>query len=309
MEQESELKSFKNSLLRRGKSQATAEAYCQDARSFLAFLEQHRIPLQESGLELLRHYQQHLETHLGKINSVRRSIIGIRQFFRHLTDSGRLSHSPPDAMVIPPRDETLDKPLEEGQVLALLNHTRQQSPRIKGLRDASIILLLGTEGLKVSELTELRWSNYLCQRGPGSLRITGNRNRIIQLHPETNRTLQAYQQAFEQLISVSEDRHRFVYIILAFTGRDMIHPVPSIGRHGLKFLLNELAPTAHRERLSTEMLRHYAIRSQLDSGKTPEEIMQHLGLRRPGNILKHLKLYNQKRHHPNCASTPSDAGS
>ena len=295
MDTESGIRGFRNSLLRRGKSTATAEAYCQDARNFLRFLQKHRTPLEDSGLVMLQHYQEHLEACHGKINSIRRSVIGIRQFFRHLTEIGLLKHSPPDALTIPPRDERLDPPLKGEDLLALIDHTRRQHPRLKGLRNAVILLLLGAEGLKVSELTALRWNDYIRQRGPGSLRISGKRNRIIQLHPETNDALKAYQKEFAACLSSPEEKQQFIYMILAYTGRDTGHPVPSIGRHGLKFLLSELAPAAHKDRLNTEMLRHYAIRSQLEAGKTPEEIMQHLGLKRPGNILKHLRQRKKKQ--------------
>jgi hypothetical protein len=59
-------------------------------------------------------------------------------------------------------------------------------------------------------------------------------------------------------------------------------------RHGLKFILYELGDKAGLSKLNTEQLRHFAVTYLIGLGRTPEEIMAHLGLRRIGNIAKHL---------------------
>lgn len=294
MDAELILKEFRSTLLKQGKSAATAEAYCRDARHYLLYLQQHRIALDHSDLNLLQHYQKHLEIKHGKINSVRRSVIGIRQFFRYLSHQGHLTHSPPEALIIPPRDEQLKEPLSNEEVRTLLRTARQQEPKLKGMRDAVIISLLGTEGLKVSELIKVQWSDYISLQGMGSLRIRGGRTRVIQLHRETHELIRDYRTLFKSCLAADNGDKSYPYMILAYTGRDTRHPAPSIGRHGLKFLLSELAPVIQRKTLNTEMLRHYAICSQLRSGKSPEDIMQHLGLKRPGNITKHLRAAMRK---------------
>ena len=61
-------------------------------------------------------------------------------------------------------------------------------------------------------------------------------------------------------------------------------------RHGLKFVMYELGDKIGVSALNSELLRHHAIRHQLALGKTPEELMGHLGLRRLGNIARHNAL-------------------
>jgi hypothetical protein len=58
-------------------------------------------------------------------------------------------------------------------------------------------------------------------------------------------------------------------------------------RHGLKFVMYELGEKIGISKLNSELLRHHAIRHQLASGKSPEDLMGHLGLRRLGNIARH----------------------
>jgi hypothetical protein len=59
-------------------------------------------------------------------------------------------------------------------------------------------------------------------------------------------------------------------------------------RHGLKFIVYELGDKVGAKSLNTEQLRHFAVTHLISQGMAPDEIMAHLGLRRLGNIAKHL---------------------
>jgi hypothetical protein len=56
--------------------------------------------------------------------------------------------------------------------------------------------------------------------------------------------------------------------------------------------------------LNSELLRHHAIRHQLATGKSPEDLMGHLGLRRLGNIARHSSP-NVLEASPDKAFAPS----
>ena len=43
------------------------------------------------------------------------------------------------------------------------------------------------------------------------------------------------------------------------------------------------------KKLNTELLRHYAINFHLELGKSPEDVMEHFGLKQLGNIGKHAR--------------------
>ena len=68
-------------------------------------------------------------------------------------------------------------------------------------------------------------------------------------------------------------------------------------RHGLKFILYEWGEKAGTKHLNTELLRHFAVTHLLREGRSPEEIMQHLGLRRMGNIAKHIAALSKSFAH------------
>ena len=77
-------------------------------------------------------------------------------------------------------------------------------------------------------------------------------------------------------------------MFIAFKGRDASFPLPNMTRHGLKFIIYELGEKIGMASLNTEQLRHFAVSHLISLGYAPDQIMAHLGLRRLGNIAKHL---------------------
>ena len=192
--------SFAKFLKEHGKQPATVESYCRDARRFLEFLTQYRIPIGNVEPQTLIDFQRQLvEEGLAKENSVRRSVIGIRQFFRFLTESKNLACSPLDNAPIPERSELLPEVQMRLRVSQLID--RIMSKDCNGLlqsRNAAIMMLLAYEGIKASELIELRWQDLL-DAHPATLKISGSRQRIIALNPDSTRMLKRYQSVYKTL--------------------------------------------------------------------------------------------------------------
>ena len=187
-------------------------------------------------------------------------------------------------MVIPPRNEELPEGLEEDEFDRLLTIAQNSTPEIKASRDAAILALLGYEGLKATEIIALSWDDFLNESGRGSLKLPGTRSRVITLNSITTEFIQSYKRVFNKLrFEVSRPN-----IFVAFKGREAAKISPKITRHGLKFMLYELGVKIERTGLNTELLRHHAINYMIREGKSPEEIMGHLGLKRLGNIAKHF---------------------
>ena len=300
---------FADSLRMRGKQPATVESYCRDAQRFLEYLAKHSVDAEHVEAEALLAYQDFLRAGEGeKDNSVRRTVIGIRQFYRFLCDSQTISSTPFDFVPIPSRDERLPKSLSDEDVETLITVAMSGRPESKAMRDVAIVSLLAHEGVKANELISLRWRDYISaadasgqippsagkpaaalESSPvASLHISGTRARAIFLSRETQSWLDSYRERYDAITNpvirdASEKR-----MFIAFKGRDAASPLPEMTRHGLKFILYELGEKAGLKHLNTELLRHFAVNYLIGLGRTPEEIMHHLGLRRMGNISKHL---------------------
>lgn len=285
---ETMLKQFGDDLRAKDRQAATVESYCRDAAEFMRYIEGFGIkPEGVEGTTLLSFRDHLLFDEKDRENSVRRKIIGIRQFFRFLASEHYINQSPFDSMPIPERDDRLKELLQPGQIDILLRGIPSEG--LKNSRDKAIVHLLAFEGIKAHELIDLQWIDFADTSAP-TLHIPGTKSRTITISPETHAHLQVYARHFEEWSSRlgQEKRQRFRWIFVSFKGKDgsLVHA--RMTRHGLKFLLYELGERFHLPHLNTEVLRHYAIEHQLSEGWTPEKIMQHLGLRRLGNIGKHL---------------------
>jgi integrase/recombinase XerD len=280
---------FADALRSRGKQPATVESYCRDAQRFLDYLTRARLPMSEVEPDTLIAYQEFLRGDCEeRDNSVRRTVIGIRQFFRFLSETAVVKATPFDAVPIPVRDEVTPKGLNPEDVASLLQVAAGGRPECKAARDAALVSLLAHEGIKANELISLRWVDYLQEQGRGTLRIGGARARAVLLSNTSNELLAIYKRSYQAIRHPAIVGNAERRIFIAFKGRDAASPLPVMTRHGLKFILYDLGDKVGLAKLNTEQLRHFAVTYLIGLGKTPEEIMAHLGLRRIGNIAKHL---------------------
>src|SRR5690606_35477347 len=152
----------------------------------LAFIERHHLPTNKVEPETLLAFQEHL-THAekGKSNSVRRKVIGVRQFFRYLAESRNLSGTPFDDVPIPGRIEILPKESTLDKVEKILEMVAARPETLKSTRDCAIVRLLAFEGLKAHEVIELEWRDFYHGSDPVTLMIRGQRARAIQPSPST----------------------------------------------------------------------------------------------------------------------------
>jgi len=280
---------FREALKISNKQPATIDSYGRDAQDFVGFLDQHQIALNQIEPQTMLWFRDHLRDIQGeRENSIRRKVIGVRQFFRFLAEDRVILNSPFDVVPLPERDDSFDDALDPMQLEALLAVLPEKG--LKNLRDRAILHMLALEGVKATELISLLWRNAISSSSAQTLTIQGQRSRTIILQEESFESLAAYARAFTSWLQLQEDssQKRFEWIFVAFKGKDQPLVLPQMTRHGLKFMLHELGQKIGLTHLHTESLRHYAMNFQINAGRSPEEIMHHLGLRRIGNIGRHL---------------------
>lgn len=270
-----QLEAFQTHLQNHGKSKATVSAYSRDVKQFTEYLAQHRIPLEKVEANTLQHYQKdHSQI---RTNSMRRAIISIRLFFRYLATTHKIQHTPFEEVSIPNRNEALPTQVRVQEVQKIL--LQPDTKTLKGLRDKALLTILAHEGLKVTEMIELKWEDFLYENA--SLRIQHQRPRVIKCHRETSENLQQYFNSSQ----IQSD-----WIFRSIKGD--LQGKNKMSRHGIKFILYEIGQHSGVPHLNGEMLRHYATTSLLERGFSAEDIKHHLGLQQIGNIAKHIR----KRH-------------
>ncbi len=283
------LKRFAQNLLARDRQAATVESYTRDAAEFLRYLDSFKIGLKDVQPETLLAYREHLSfAEKDKENSVRRKIIGVRQFFRFLAAEKLISATPFDEMPLPERDERLKAPIRPGQIESALNALRPTN--LKTARDIAILRLLSYEGIKAHELIEIMLQDFVGSSQKATLFVPGVKSRSITLEPETNAAIETYLDYFRAWLETrtASQQENFRWLFVSFKGKDGSLVLPRMTRHGLKFMLYEIGERFRIPHINTENLRHYSIEHLLGQGWDAEQVMQHLGLRRLGNVGKHL---------------------
>ena len=280
---------FRANLAERGRSAATIDSYGSDVRLFLQFMHTEQLTSEDLSAITLHTYRDFLQNDHGlRENSLRRKIIAIRQFFSFLTASEAIAANPFEKSIIPARDDTLHYELEGGKLNHLLAMLAKRTDT-QSMRNIAIIHLLAFEGLKASELTALYWRDFLASRRGALLRISGSRQRTIDLQPASTNNLRHWRRCVQQHHPQCDDR----LIFSGFKGPEGALPLSTLTRHGLKFILAQLAAQAQVTSLSPALLRHHATRHMLQQGKSIEDSMAHLGLKRTGNVRHHLAQLQQ----------------
>jgi site-specific recombinase XerD len=275
---------FEQYLQQLGKSQATRQAYAQEAKKFIEFAtdttdDQSYLTW---GKPEFDYYFAHLRSSGLSENSLRRGFLALKLFFQFLVDTKRLKgENPMIAIAIPKREDTDPEIISASQWQSLIESrellaSEDASRKEKHLRDLVLLFLLGAEGLKASEVIGLRWSFFL----KDSLHVPGKHPRVLKLADATQNAIAAYKEHLKDELK---------YLNKAYLFRGLKGPRSAdkpMSRHGLKFILAEFANELGIPKLNAECLRSHTALCKLRIGWQPEQVMEHLGISKLGIVGK-----------------------
>lgn len=189
----SHIKSFKAFLrLEKGLSPASVEAYLQDLKKLVQFMEIHELNKGLSNLMLkdLQAFITYLNELGLSINSQARIISSLKAFFRYLIIEETIVDDPALLLSAPKLARSLPSVLtyqEIEQLIAAIDHSKKE-----GIRNRAILEVLYACGLRVSELTNLKLSNIYLEVGFIKVIGKGNKERIIPIGTEAIKHVQFY---------------------------------------------------------------------------------------------------------------------
>lgn len=157
----------------RGLAKNTLSAYARDLAGFTEFCERYDAEVMLDVRTLAPRHILAYAVHLGRrrlaARSQARMLIAVRGLGRFLRAENLTELDPAAEVELPRAGRPLPKALSEAEVEALLAAPDPQTPR--GCRDAAMIELLYSTGLRVSELVNLRSAevhpDYLHTLGKG----------------------------------------------------------------------------------------------------------------------------------------------
>lgn len=182
--------------LERSLSTNTIEAYLRDIYSMIHFCTnecKRNLPA-EVTFEDLTKYLSHLQDQGIASRSQARFVSGIKSFFKYLVFDEQLESSPARLVDAPKIGRKLPTVLSLDEIEHLL--AIFDTSTAEGQRNKTIIELLYSSGVRVSELTDLKISNINFQQDYLKVEGKGNKERLIPLSGKAKLEILRYIEEF-----------------------------------------------------------------------------------------------------------------
>lgn len=181
-------------IVERNLSENTIDAYRRDVSEFLAhFKSPTALELERITTASLTGYFKTLLDNNIAARSRGRKLSAIRMFYRHLVAQKHVAADPVQNMETPGAAKYLPKVLNAKQVDALLEQPDQAAK--EGLRDAAMLELLYSTGMRVSELVNVKGADLNMTGGYIMTMGKGSKERVI---PLGERALEIVKRYYEE---------------------------------------------------------------------------------------------------------------
>jgi len=181
----------------RNASPHTVKNYIHDLLDFRRFLLENqpdicsngKMALDQISPLTLRSYMALLFQKLSP-TSISRKLSTLRTFFRFWQKRGRISQNPASVLHSPKTSKPLPQFLNIDEVIALIESL--QITDLKSSRDRTILELLYSSGLRVSELVGLNLADMDFSQGTIRVRGKGSKERVVPVGEKAIQSLQRY---------------------------------------------------------------------------------------------------------------------
>ncbi len=254
-------------MLEMGLSANTREAYWHDLEKFLAFLRTENLDPLAAKLDDIHRFTWTL-TDVGiSARSVARILSGIRAFYRFLVLNEYMESDPTRLLQTPKIGQRLPTVLTIGEVdriIASVDMTERE-----GLRNRTIIELLYSCGLRVSEVCGLKISGLNLDEEYLRVEGKGSKERLVPLSPRAIRELKLWLVDREQ-IKVRQGEEDYVFLSFR-RGRQLSRITV------FRFIKFQVAAAGITKTISPHTFRHTFATHLLEGGADLHSIQMMLG--------------------------------
>ena len=182
-------------------SQHTITAYDGDITSFLIWLDE--FPLEKVTYGKIREYVLFIQKFNYTRTTLARKISAIRSFYKYLYRERAVEINPASALRIPKRSRNLPKFLTENEIEQIFNSINISTPA--GFRNKTILELLYATGMRISELSNLKFENLDLAHDEIKVLGKGSKERIVLVSHRAKDILETYIKTVRPLISKDKD--------------------------------------------------------------------------------------------------------
>lgn len=168
-------------LLERNLSSNTLESYLNDLQHLLEYSDECGTPVMKMTYQVLEQFLAYLaDLGLGQ-RSMSRVISGVKSFYRFLEIEEIVPDNPTLLLETPSIGRTLPEVLAVEEVDAILDAIDTSTPN--GVRDAALLELLYSCGLRVSEACGITFSQLFLDEGYVRVIGKGSKERLVPMSP------------------------------------------------------------------------------------------------------------------------------
>jgi len=238
----------------------TIRAYFSDILSFLIWLD--KDTFEEVDYHTIKEYLVFLQKFNYSKTTTARKIASLRTFFNFLYREKVIDFNPVKAVHSPKRGKSLPKFLSEEETEIILNGVKADTPA--GYRNKVILELLYSSGMRISELSSLKFSDLNIENNEIRVFGKGAKERIVLVSDKVKDMLNIYINTVRPLIntegkkSAADDE---AYVFINKTGYRL---QPQTVRSVIKDTVNLLqlpkhvTPHVFRHSFATRLLNHGA---------------------------------------------------
>ena len=255
----------------------TVKAYARDCADFVAFLTEYYGGERWSwgGVDRLA-----MRGFLGRLNkrglakrSVARTLAAVRGFYRYLANTDALDANPAKAVGTPKAERYLPAYLDRVQIEMLFQmvELRASSGRFVDVRNAAILELFYSTGMRLSELQGLNRADIDAVSQQVKVRGKGRKERIVPVGDHATRALREYERRRDELSTALGGQVDRSAVFLGRLGKRMSVRAVQKVVSGFLDAIDEDAG------LSTHSLRHSFATHLLDAGADLRAVQELLG--------------------------------
>ena len=249
-------------------SNSTVNTYNTDLKLFNSFLEKNKLDIFICKEITLNKWVEFLVLNNMKTSTRLRKISVIRQFFSFLFKEKFIMANPSLNLVLPKKEKTIPKFLDENDISKLLNWMRNNSNTFKDLQTLILTEVLYATGLRVSELVKLKISALSDDLTSVHITGKGNKDRVLPIGEYAQILLKEYLYLIKDLKKSNSAKS----VSWLFPGRKS-----HITRQAFFMSLKSAAKKAciNTNKISPHILRHAFASHMLKNG-ADLKVIQHL---------------------------------
>ena len=250
----------------RNYSDYTITNYSIDIEEFYIFLKKENITrLQDVDYKMLRKYLNYMTENKYSNKTISRKLSSLRTFFKYLVKKEIINNNPMILISNPKEEKKLPKYLNYGEIEKILEIPNKETTL--GLRNACILEILYSTGIRVSELVNLKISDIDFYNKKIRVLGKGNKERIVLFGNRCENLLKRYIKESRVVLN----KKKLEYLFLNNLGQN-------ISVRSIENIIDKIEKEACLKfSISPHVFRHTFATHLLDNGADLNSVKELLG--------------------------------